>query len=183
MSPNKLIFCARLVFLTLSLSLAQCSSESGVSSKVAFDNNPKQPVVIDTDFIIKRDDGDGDPSTFESETIAGPWFLFGYTVKNNSSKTITVVNFKLLITGKKGGLDVEYEKELDLKNLGDNVTFLEEIAPGSSASNYINYRWYIGGLPKIDNFSYSVKVTVQGWVGKSTEPEERLTGSWSFTTE
>lgn len=183
MNPNRLILCGRTVLLTLSLSLAQCSSDSGVSSKVAFDNNPKQPVVIDTDFIIKRDDGDGDPTTFETETITGPWFLFGYTVKNSSSKTITIVNFKLLITGKKGGLDVEYEKELDLTGLGDNVTFLEEIAPGSSASNYTNYRWYIGGLPKIDNFAYSVKVTVQGWVGKSTEPEERLTGSWSFTTE
>ena len=140
--------------------------------------------MIDTDFTLRIEDGDGDPDTFETQEIKAPWFLFGYDIKNNSDKTITIVNFKLTVTGKKQGEIKSSDHSLDLEDLGTNITYLEEIGPGKSATRFTNTRWFIHTLSDdVDGFSYSVKVEVQGWVGKADSPEERLTGNFNFSTQ
>lgn len=174
---------SRGILFILSLSLLQCGAKDGVSSQVTYSANPSQPIVIDTNFTLKEDDGDGDPDTFTLKEIQAPWFLFGYKVKNNSSKTITIANFKMTITGSKSNVPVVFETKIDLTALGDNTTYLEEIAPGGSNSR-TDAEFYITGLPKdVDSFAYVVKVDVQGWVGKSNSPEDRLTGTFTFVTK
>ncbi|MCB0385610.1 MAG: hypothetical protein KDD43_09470 [Bdellovibrionales bacterium] len=173
-----------LLLCVISMASVHCAGESGISSKVNVEVVPERPVVIDTDFTLRLEDGDGDPDTFETEQVTAPWFLFGYKIKNNSDKTITVVNFKITVSGKKGTEVVSTDHALDLEDLGTNVTYLEEISAGGSASRFTDTRWFIDTLSKdADSFAYQVTVELQGWVGKSTNPEERLTKSFTFSTQ
>ena len=168
----------------ISMASVHCGGESGISSKVNVEVVPERPVVIDTDFTLRLEDGDGDPDTFETEQVTAPWFLFGYKIKNNSDKTITVVNFKITVTGKKGTETVSTEHSLNLEDLGTNVTYLEEISAGGSASRFTDTRWFIDTLSSdADSFAYQVTVELQGWVGKSSNPEERLSKSFTFSTQ
>ncbi|MCC7406206.1 MAG: hypothetical protein IT288_17560 [Bdellovibrionales bacterium] len=168
----------------MSTASIHCSGGSGVASKVDVSVVPERPVVIDTDFTLRIEDGDGDPDTFQTEEITAPWFPFSYTVKNNSSEYITIVNFKFTVTGRKGTESTSTTSELSLDDLGTNVTYLEEIGPGRSASRFTDVTWYIHTLPaNVDNFSYKVKVEVQGWVGKATDPKERFDKELTFTTQ
>ena len=172
------------LLLFLSLSVVQCGGDSGISSQIDYTIDPERPVVIDTDFTIRIENGDGDPDTFETKEVKAPWFLFGYDIKNNSDKTITIVNFKITVTGTKQGKATSSEHTLDLDDLGTNVTYLEEIGPGKKASRFTDTRWFMHTLPEdVDGFSYTVKVEVQGWVGKSDSPDERLSGTFNFSTQ
>ncbi len=171
------------LLMTLSLFLLQCGGKDTVSTQVDFSNIPDKPIVITTDLPLRVEDGDGDPTTFTTKDIKAPWFLFRYSIKNNSSKTITVANLKFTITGSKNSTPVVYETQLDLTDLGTNVTYLEEITPGKSATRFNTTAFYLQALPKdVDSFSYSVKVDIQGWVGKNDTPEENLKVSRTFTT-
>ncbi|MCB0361474.1 MAG: hypothetical protein KDD35_02050 [Bdellovibrionales bacterium] len=176
------------IFMGFAPFLTHCGGSEGVSSQIEYSNTPEKPVVIATNFTLRVDDGDGDSTTYTTKTFQAPWFLFGYTIKNNSNKTITIANLLLTVTGSKGSTDVTQTYAIDFNSLnipGEDRAYLDELSPGTSSSSSSKEKQiYIDGLPKdVDNFSYRVKVDVQGWVGKSTEPEDRITGTWSFTTQ
>jgi len=172
-----------ILLIIISASIVQCGGEPGISSQVEFQFFPKRPIVIDTDFSFQAGNDSDD-----IKTATAPWFQFRYTIQNNSDKTITIANFKIIVTGKKDGQPTSStEHSLDLESLGNekaSVTYLEEIAPGQSASESTKNLWVIDSLTKdVDNFNYTVKVEVQGWVGPANSPEHRLPLTFRFQTQ
>lgn len=168
----------RVGFLLFCVStLVQCGGPKTISSNVHFEVIPKSPVVILSDFTLR-------PGATDEKKISGPWFLLNYSVANDSDETITVQSllFKITSLGNNGQVKTSTVTIDPADYKLTDTYYLEEIAPHTSVTPA--YGIYVSGLEKdVATYSYSVEVEVQGWIGTSTEPKDRLIKFSYFSTK
>ncbi len=183
----------KLLVILLTISFISCEQKE---SEVLVELLPQSPVVIDADYKYIS------ALTLEEETVSKPWFSIRIKVKNNSKKIITIAALTLEILGVDKGSptvgDSEIVGEGDANNnpiidtncdnnvdpSTDVLGVLYEIGPGvGCVSNII---WYIGSLPKDDDFIYTVRGRFVGWYNAIDSgylvPDERLEVNTMITT-
>jgi hypothetical protein len=172
----------RLLLLAVCSPLVQCSGEESISSKLDFTFHPDSPVVILSDFTLN-------PGSVNEKLITGPWFAVSYGVTNNSDKTITIQSLHFTITAMtlSGGIVTttagvdpsDYENQFCVPH---EPVYLDEVAPGATVTPC--FVVYVDGLSEdVINYSYQVRVDVQGWIGTAAAPEDRLEKTATFTTQ
>ncbi|MBX7231969.1 MAG: hypothetical protein K1X29_07765 [Bdellovibrionales bacterium] len=155
--------------------VVQCGNGNSVSKKVSFKINPDQPIIILSNLTL-------DFGTDTERVITAPWFLFTFNYANNSDKTITIQSLKLTITttSPTGNLETT-NNHLDPGLFPTPRAFILEMSPGQSGD--MNESYYVHGLQESASNTYQVQVDVQGWIGTSSQPEDRFTKTVTFNTK
>lgn len=178
------------------VSLTSCGGGKGESANVDFQLVPQQPIVINAPLA--------NPIT--GQTMTPPWFKFALSVSNNSSQKLTIVALNILVSGIVGGSVVNNQVALDPSILnystaaGTNCVYTAfttidphktatlDAAGSSSCNTYSPVTFYVSGNP-IDNtitnpsFHYSVSIQPLGWFGTNTNPTDRFTRTYYFSTQ
>jgi hypothetical protein len=121
---------------------------------------PTSPVVITANGTNKDTGG----------VLAGPWISFNLSMSNTSAHPITVVALKSEVTTP-GGSYTEFSQSVDPSVV---------IQPGTTAS----IRVYMDDLGYTSNYTYSVNLYLEGWIGDQSNPTDRLENAVvSFVTQ
>ena len=156
---------SRLMYvLVIALMLsAQYALSSDLNAQVKF-TPEKNPIVIATDLTV----GPG-------EVVAhGPWFLFKYSLTNNSQSLLKLNTYTFTVNGTKNGKPVV-------------KSYFYETEPGTycdaESPCEVYDSLYIDELPENDNRSYDVKIEITGWFeGKNGKIVQNYLGLGSQTT-
>jgi hypothetical protein len=157
------------------IGLAQCEGGPDKNAdNIEFGVTPQKPIVITSDAKFNVTNP-SDPTTFIAKDVIGPWFFISPYFKNNSSSYVTIQTIKFTITAINAttGVDVVVEKSLDVTQLGTDVYYLRELAPGA-VYNDTTVRWFIDALPKkedVVSLNYRIKAEAVGWVGDHNNPK------------
>ena len=156
--------CSAPMFLVFVLSfLIQGCDKNTDESKVSFKIIPSRPKVIDAPYNI------GDLE------LGRPWFLFRFSGKNDSDKTLTISRFDLLVTGSTGtGAEKATEqKHYRSEDIGDGNyhegrDWLHIVDPGQSFEETAVLA--VAGLPEDSDFVYEAELTFIGWFNQEDDP-------------
>lgn len=189
-SPKSSLFTMLSVIALIGLAQVSCGGESE-SNNIDF-KPEKNPLAINADITI----GSGD----DEVKLKGPWYLFRYSVKNNSKSTLYLVTIRAEISSIKNGVRKTGTITIDPgENCADGLSrpFLGIIGPGVHFSGYdwdgsvgkplshcdVNLPLnpeqgeyegiYFHGLPESNNLIYSVTLIGEGWFEKDGVITER----------
>lgn len=161
-----------------SFALGSCSGgEGGNSLNVEFQALTPQPVVINSDFTLQK-------SADDIVSLDGPYFIFQFIFKNDSTKYLTIASLTFKVTATKNGLTTVTETTTDPQLFCTTVPSTrfvlgENIAPGDSfigmdaacTANLpvpgVGESIIIHGLSESDNFLYSIEVIANGFFRES----------------
>jgi hypothetical protein len=169
-----------IVGIGLSSQIVSCGGDS-LSGDVKF-NPEENPIAISSSVTI----GDGD----SEEVIKGPWYLFRYSIKNDSAQRLRLVTFKLTVTSSKIGSKPKVYTIDPGKDCRDGFSrpFIADLVAGAPLYSGLDVDnsgpvtdplsrcdttlvltppafegWYLADLPASDNLVYSVKIEGEGW--------------------
>jgi len=169
-----------LVLVFIFLTTVQCA-EDPLNKNVEFDILPNNPIVIDADYTYTRQIGD----ETKEITVKGPWFLFSYTIKNNSDRVVTLASIRYTVEAisKTGNTIVSKGGSLDPGELeGDPTpTVLARVPPGGTYGiddgERTSARWIIHTLPEKDtvrSLAFKVKFEAIGWFEEEGSSSDRI---------
>lgn len=175
-----------LILLFFSMTTIMSCGEEGDSAKVDITLIPETPLVVNSEFVIIRADG-------EPKTISGPWFSFRYSIANGSTSPLVVVSFDMEVTATNDGTTSKKTYTPDFGDYSSSRTRITTTAidPGDTFDESVD--WYADSLPKQENFRYRVKITFVGYfeqeddtstddIDESTQPSGRFERTYTFST-
>jgi hypothetical protein len=158
---------------------------------------PSQPIVFSAPFSYSLNG--------TSVSIAPPWFSFGVNLNNKTGDTITIIALTATITGLgSGGAIVDSTATFtpSLANYSNDVVtctyntfgtfenndnlplFTNNSISGCVASRPV---FYVGSNPDPGNgalnFTYQVKLQIDGWFGTEIKPKDRFRKFVYFSTQ
>jgi hypothetical protein len=191
-----------LTSLLMIFSIAQCGGQKSLSSKVEFKSRSEEPIVINGDITI----GIGD----DKVTVKHPWFLWNYSVKNDSKYRVVIPTATFHVSTRKSGIKLTKDVVIDpgqfcsssgsrpylaIVEPQDLFGTLDEFSGTTFGSCDIGdtstrltppqyENWYIADLGESDTGIYSVEVEAVGWFEDISTGEivERFDASDFVTT-
>jgi hypothetical protein len=148
---------------------------------VDFEVIPDRPVVIDSSITVK------DKITGEKKTYNPPWYTFSIKLTNKSSKKITFVSMKAVVTGFINGetvtKDYNFDPGADSAGASWYYAVLDAVDATGKPGTYTSSGWIMAELPKVDGYVYSISLELIGWYGDYNTPEQRFSATFYHSTQ